>query len=394
MRARRRPLRGRSKGRVCFAGAALALLLFFQGEACASASPEVTPSRPAPPAETPAPPRPALPAGGQLPPRTKPDRVCEFTGVDKIVAVGDLHGAYDAFVEILKGTGVVEAVDGELRWAAGRTHLVQMGDIMDRGHEPRKIFDLIAHLEGEALVAGGRVHMLIGNHEEMNILEVALDVPGGVSPGQFRDFLPEKFLAQRTKQFLKAAGPNADLGLLWESLMKDPGAQRAYYDEFNRSYGRWIARHNAVVKINDIVFVHGGLSEAYSNYTCSRLNAILTSELERWIRGERDFAFRLLNNSQGPLWHRDLAYADEAILKAEVDRILENLGARAIVVAHTPTTESVSLDRLHRFNRKVWIIDTGIWMESGGAKAALIIENGEFRVWPKDGPAGKPSSGY
>jgi hypothetical protein len=38
------------------------------------------------------------------------------------------------------------------------------------------------------------------------------------------------------------------------------------------------------------------------------------------------------------------------------------------------------------------MIDTGIWMESGGALSALVIKNGEFRVWPVDDISdGKPS---
>jgi len=268
-----------------------------------------------------------------------------------------------------------------------------MGDVLDRGREPKKILDLIAFLEGEALVAGGRVHMLIGNHEELNIMGLSLEVPGGVSVEQFKQFLPDKYVAQKEKQFLKAAGPNGDTAPSWKKLMSDPDAQGVYYREFNESYGRWIARHNAVVKINDVVFVHGGLSEAYSNYSCGRLNSILTSEMERWIRGERDFPRRLLHNEQGPLWYRQLAIGEEPILKDEVDRILKNLGARAVVIAHTPTTGSISLNGLDRFGGKVWMIDTGIWMETGGALSALIIENGNFRVWsPKDRPAGRDPS--
>jgi len=374
----------------CLAG--IAILAFLQGTSCAAGpSTGSFPPVETAPKTSPSPPPPR--SGDQLPPKTKPDRVCEFTGVEKIVAVGDLHGAYEAFVEILKGTGVVEDVGGDLHWAAGQTHLVQMGDVLDRGTEPRKILDLIALLEGEALVAGGRVHMLIGNHEELNIMELSLEVTGGVSVEQFKQFLPDKYVAQKEKQFLKAAGPNGDTAPSWKKLMSDPDAQEVYYREFNESYGRWIARHNAVVKINDVVFVHGGLSEAYSNYSCGRLNSILTSEMERWIRGERDFPLRLLHNEQGPLWHRDLAVGEEPILKEEVDRILKNLGARAIVIAHTPTTESITLNGLDRFGGKVWMIDTGIWMETGGALSALIIENGIFHIWsPKDRTAGRDPS--
>src|SRR5262245_43253405 len=55
---------------------------------------------------------------------------CEFNGVDRILAVGDVHGAYDRFLDILRVAAVVD--DGG-QWIGGRTHLVQLGDVLDRG---------------------------------------------------------------------------------------------------------------------------------------------------------------------------------------------------------------------------------------------------------------------
>jgi len=76
-----------------------------------------------------------------------------ITGVERVVAVGDLHGAYDAFVAILQGTSLLGP---DLSWTGGKAHLVQIGDVLDRGDGARKIFDLIRRLEGEAEAAGGR----------------------------------------------------------------------------------------------------------------------------------------------------------------------------------------------------------------------------------------------
>ena len=72
---------------------------------------------------------------------------CVWTGVGKIVAVGDIHGAYKNFVKILKGT---ELIDNDLHWIGGKTHLVQTGDIMDRGPGAKRVFDLLMRLEKEA----------------------------------------------------------------------------------------------------------------------------------------------------------------------------------------------------------------------------------------------------
>ena len=71
----------------------------------------------------------------------------EWSDVQRIIAIGDIHGAYDNFVAILKNTGLV---DDKLRWTGGRTHLVQMGDVVDRGPDSRKCMDLLMKLEKDA----------------------------------------------------------------------------------------------------------------------------------------------------------------------------------------------------------------------------------------------------
>src|SRR5215831_9009081 len=63
---------------------------------------------------------------------------CEFENVDRIVAVGDVHGAYDRFIEILR---VTDLIDEKMKWAGGKTHLVQLGDVVDRGPDSRKALD-------------------------------------------------------------------------------------------------------------------------------------------------------------------------------------------------------------------------------------------------------------
>ena len=43
---------------------------------------------------------------------------CEWDGVERIVAIGDVHGAYDRFVEILRVAGLI---DGDEHWSGGTT---------------------------------------------------------------------------------------------------------------------------------------------------------------------------------------------------------------------------------------------------------------------------------
>lgn len=325
---------------------------------------------------------------------------CIWTGIEKIVAVGDIHGAYENFVIILKSN---KLIDEELHWIGGKTHLVQTGDIMDRGPDAKKVFDLLMRLEKEAEEEGGRVHALLGNHEEMNISGIAFDYIGYVTADQFKSFLPDKYRGKKEKKFREMAGekalnqtdpdPSSDNNLrpYWEELMrKDMGARKRYVNNFNDRYGKWLLKHNAVIKINDVIFAHGGISKKFSTWKLEDINDLLRNELTYLRRELRrpqpsriPFNPQIVYKSDGPLWYRDLAMMDEAGFKEEVDEILHNLGAKYMIIAHTPRVGSriVTKEYMSRFQGRIWIIDTGISETYGGFLSALIIENGKFTPW-------------
>src|SRR4030095_9597641 len=59
-----------------------------------------------------------------------------FEGVSRIVAVGDVHGGFSEFVSVLRSAGVL---DEKNSWIAAKTHLVQTGDVVDRGPDSRQV---------------------------------------------------------------------------------------------------------------------------------------------------------------------------------------------------------------------------------------------------------------
>ena len=263
---------------------------------------------------------------------------------------------------------------------------------MDRGPRAKDILDLIRRLEKEASAAGGMVHFLVGNHEEMNILGLSFRY-GYVTPEQFRSFLPADYVAAKEAKFKAKAENGGDLTKLWGNLRNDSDAQILYTRTFNADYGAWIAEHNAVIKINDTVFLHAGFSESFSTWKLETINSVLTGELKRIMkdieygRPSSLRSTRVVYQPQGPLWHRDLVSKDEALMKDEFNRILANLGAKSMVVAHTPTQSAVSFAYMNRFGERLFMIDTSIssFMGMGeGRPSALIIENGKFRVWPPE----------
>src|SRR4051812_10447854 len=74
----------------------------------------------------------------------------------RIVAVSDVHGAYDSLVSILKATRLL---DDKLAWSGGGATLVVIGDVLDRGNGSRRVLELLMRLEGEAQRAGGRAQL-------------------------------------------------------------------------------------------------------------------------------------------------------------------------------------------------------------------------------------------
>lgn len=308
-------------------------------------------------------------------------RQCIWQNVDKVIAIGDLHGDYKHFVTILQDEKI-NLVDEKLNWIGGKTHLVQIGDVMDRGEHAKDIFDLIKKLEKQAAAAGGMVHMLIGNHEEINIMEKTFDYPDYLTVAQLKDFVGDAYKKKKEKEFEKKIGKGGDTTSQWKELITtaDPEAMAEYFEFFNTYYGRWIAEeHNAVIKINDTVFVHGGINEKYSAMKLQEINNLYYTEFLRVFRGE-SFRTKILFDPDGPLWFRDLATWSEQLYSSEVDKILANLWAHHMVVAHTPFIQ----DKLHRFGERVWLIDTGISSLYHGFLSALIIENGNFTTWRKN----------
>jgi len=56
-----------------------------------------------------------------LPPLAAWSQEDTWTGVERVVAVGDIHGDYDQLVAVLKSASLI---DDQLQWSGGKTHLV------------------------------------------------------------------------------------------------------------------------------------------------------------------------------------------------------------------------------------------------------------------------------
>lgn len=300
-------------------------------------------------------------------------RQAEWTGVERIVVIADLEGAYEKWLDELR---TAQLIDANNNWVGGRTHLVQLGDIPDRGPNSRAIIDHLMRLEPQARRAGGYVHALIGNHEAMNV--------GGdlryVHPGEYAAFatansprVRDQFYARYIEQVRSTAPPG---GL--------PTIDEAFRQRFDQehplgwvehrqawgptgTYGRWIATHDAVIRINDTLFLHGGLGPAFAAVDRATMNRAV----QRAIEGHPVEAYPdILTNEEGPLWYRGLAMNDEATETANLDAILAAQGVRRIVTGHTKLAPLV----VPRFGGRVLVADIALPRGNPDPHAFVIIE--------------------
>jgi Calcineurin-like phosphoesterase len=298
----------------------------------------------------------------------------QWPAAARIVAIGDLHGDYDGFVQLLRDA---KLVDSKLNWRGGNTHLVQTGDVLDRGDDSRKIIDLIMKLEPKARAAGGFIHPLIGNHESMNIYGDLRYV----SPGEYASFrtpnserMRDAFYAQE-KQELESNPPPQGLPVFddeyraqWNN--KHPLGWVEHRMGFgpSGSYGRWIRNNNAIVRVGDTLFMHAGLSPRYADRTIRSMNVQVRAELEDFSKLKNG----IVMDPEGPLWYRDLVGDETDALKSHVEALLKYHGVQRIVVGHTVTDGAV----LPHFGGKVIAIDVGISATYGSRRACLIVEKG------------------
>ena len=304
--------------------------------------------------------------------------------VGRIVAIGDIHGDYERFVTLLRLTELIDANDD---WIGAETHLVQTGDVPDRGPDSRKVMELLMKLEAQAEQASGRVHALIGNHEAMNMYG---DIRY-VHPGECASFINESSEAVQKSAYMQHV---TDLyrkpRQVAEGLPNFNGAYRSEWEKENPlghfehreavepggELGKWILSHNAVVKINDTLFVHGGIGPRYASLSIQRINKRVRGELKdhRRLRGG------MVVNEQGPLWYRGLAVNGEESERRHLEALLRKHGVKRIVMGHTVTGGAI----VTRFDGRAIFIDVGISKAHGGRLGALVIEGAEIHAVQED----------
>ena len=299
-----------------------------------------------------------------------------WSGVERIVAVGDVHGDYGQFVRVLRAAGII---DQKNRWIGGKTHLVQTGDVPHRGADSRKAMDLLMRLEKQAQKAQGFVHALIANHEAMNVYGDLRYV----HPGEYKAFrqlrsgeVRDAYYKAHVETLQSNPGPgappafNASYREKWDQQFPPGYFEHRRQFAPNGKYGRWIRNHNAIIKINDILFLHGGLGPDYVALTIPEINNRVRGELEEFSK----LSGGIVIDPEGPLWYRGLAQHDEESEEPHLQALLNQHGAKRIVMGHTIVAQAV----MPRFGGRAIFIDVGMSAFYGGPAACLLIEGGQL----------------
>jgi len=290
-----------------------------------------------------------------------------FPEVERIVAIGDLHGDLYATMRALRAARVITP-DGN--WIGGNTTLVQVGDVLDRGNQEIAILELLWSLKEEAQAQGGDVHMTLGNHE---LLNVALDFKF-VSEGGFSDFQDAVF---------DDSTPMSDkVRRTFESLPQH-AKQRAVALRPGGEIAVRLADSNLVLQVGRNVFVHGGLTSKHVRAFGS-IEA-LNERVRGWLLGNMPEPKWILRAHESPVWMRDYSTYQRLFSASntckELRKTLNVMDADRMVVGHTP----------HEFGancacgNQVWRIDTGMSFSYSGKPEVLEIKGDDVNVLNESG---------
>ncbi|MCS4308402.1 hypothetical protein M2404_002757 [Rheinheimera pacifica] len=245
---------------------------------------------------------------------------------EKLAVISDVHGQYDVMTQLLTANAVV---DSQLNWAFGNGHLVVVGDVMDRGDKVTEILWWLYQLEQQAAAAGGRVHLLLGNHETMVL---------------YNDL---RYINKKYQQVATRLGTD----------------YTGLYNE-NSVLGQWLRSRPVLAQVNDMLFVHGGLHPDYLSLGMSM------SEVNEQFRQSLGIArdklkevpvLNFLYGSLGPLWYRGYFREENAVTEPVLTQLLSTLNVNRIVVGHT------SMDGVFsHFGGKVISVDSNIKHGKGG----------------------------
>ncbi|SEK64437.1 Calcineurin-like phosphoesterase [Colwellia chukchiensis] len=274
--------------------------------------------------------------------------VLEYQGDFSVAASSDFHGQYQLMLRLLKNNNIV---DQQGHWSFGNGHFVITGDVFDRGDKVTEILWFLYRLEQEAEQAGGKLHLLLGNHEVM------------VLNGDLR-YVHDKYLHVSKR-----------LNIAYQQL----------YGK-GTVLGDWLRTKAVLVKINNMLFTHGGFhpSLVTEQRSLQAINQVFKANLVKAeLTTPRSGWSEYLHKRNGPIWYRGYfkgSESDKGASAAEIALLLKHFDVEHLVVGHTSQSQVTT-----RYQGKVIAIDSSI---KHGQYGELLLVKGRQK-W-RGSLSGKP----
>lgn len=299
----------------------------------------------------------------------------------RLVSVGDLHGDYKTAERLLTSLGLMGPDGG---WAGGDAVFIQTGDVTDRGDASGPIYRALFRLQDEAPRDGGKVILLMGNHELMNLQNdfryaTYRDTSSMGTSDRAAVFSRDGWVGQALRQRVQAmalVGP--EVGLERPVVYVHAGITSDIAEA-------------AATQVAD----EQGTAQATGDSITRRMNDAVSAMLDADADQLRMYGDRSpLLGDEGVFWTRRLSLGSESSgVCKELERSLSVFGASRMVVGHTPQQDG----RIHhRCGGRLVLADTfiseaytgqphpsALEIERDGTAVAVYPATGEREVLPR-----------
>ena len=263
-----------------------------------------------------------------------------YPGPERTLFISDIEGEFTPLRKMLLAAKVI---DEHYNWTYGHGSLAIAGDLFDRGKDVVPELWLLYKLEDEAKEAGGSVHVLLGNHDIMNL----------TGDNRYTD----------GKYFKNAWLLGTDCAGLFGR---------------DTELGRWLRSKNMIEKTGKVLVMHGGLSPKIvaKQQTLEAINRECRPYFDAAIDSVPD-SLKTFFGSNALFWYRGY-FKQPKITEAQLDSSLNFYKAMYIVVGHTIIKWNIA----SYLGGKVIGIDVD---EHKGHPAAALYEEGKWFTIDADG---------